>query len=110
MQVMLNLLTNAIECSPEGSPITLSLREEADGVRLVVRDQGGGIAPEYLPHIFDPFYTTKTGRDQKGMGLGLSVSQSLVQAMGGTIEVDTQVHCGSTFTMCLPRDRVGAKV
>ncbi|OQW44779.1 MAG: hypothetical protein A4C66_15255 [Nitrospira sp. HN-bin3] len=110
MQVLLNLLSNAIECSPEGGTIVFSLREETDGVRLAVSDQGAGIDPEHLPHIFDPFYTTKTGRDQKGMGLGLSVSQSLVQAMGGTIEVETERHRGSTFTLRLPRERVGVKV
>ncbi len=110
MQVLLNLLSNAIECSPEGGTIVFSLREETDGVRLAVSDQGAGIDPEHLPHIFDPFYTTKTGRDQKGMGLGLSVSQSLVQALGGTIEVETELHRGSTFTLRLPRDRVGVKV
>lgn len=106
MQVLLNLLSNAIECSPEGGTITFSLREETGGVRLSVRDQGSGIGAEHLPHIFDPFYTTKTGRHQKGMGLGLSVSQSLVQAMGGTIEIETELHRGSTFTLCLPRERV----
>lgn len=106
MQVLLNLLSNAIECSPEGGTITFSLREETSGVRLSVGDQGSGIGAEHLPHIFDPFYTTKTGRHQKGMGLGLSVSQSLVQAMGGTIEIETELHRGSTFTLCLPRERV----
>lgn len=106
MQVLLNLLTNAVECSPEGGTITIDVREEAGHIQLAVSDQGGGIEPEHLPHIFDPFYTTKTGRDQKGMGLGLSVSQSLVQAMGGTIEVDTRLHRGSTFTIRLPRERV----
>lgn len=105
-QVLLNLTQNAIDCSPPGGRITVSLREESDVVRLAVSDQGSGIAPDVLPHIFDPFYTTKTKRDQKGMGLGLSISQSLVQAMGGSIEVETQAYRGSTFTVCLPRSRV----
>jgi len=106
VQVLLNLLANAIDCSPEGETITLSLGETGEWIRLAVHDKGAGVEPEHLPRIFDPFYTTKTGRDQKGMGLGLSVSQSLVQAMGGNIEVDTQPGRGSTFTVCLPRTLV----
>ena len=107
VQVLLNLLTNSIDCSPEGETITLGLQEEGQWVRLAVRDQGPGIDSEHLPRIFDPFYTTKVGRDQKGMGLGLSVSQSLVQAMGGKIEVETWPGRGSIFTVFLPSALVG---
>ncbi|MGE0642093.1 MAG: sensor histidine kinase [Nitrospira sp.] len=107
LQVLLNLVNNAIDCSSEGSRITLCVREEPEMVRIAVSDEGSGISPDILPHIFDPFFTTKMGNDQKGMGLGLSVSQSLVLAMGGTIDVSTQPDSGSTFTICLPRNRVG---
>ena len=103
LQVMLNLLNNAIDCSSEGGRITLTVRVEPDAIRMAVFDQGVGIPPENLPHIFDPFFTTKTGGDQKGMGLGLSISQSLVMAMGGKIEVQTQPNGGSTFSVLLPR-------
>ena len=102
VQVLLNLLTNAIEHSPESATITLKLQKEGDWIRLAVIDQGNGILPAHLPRIFDPFYTTKADRDQKGMGLGLSISQSLVQAMGGRIEVDTQLGRGSVFLVLLP--------
>lgn len=105
LQVLLNLLNNAIDCSSEGSRITLTLRVKLDVIRIAVSDEGPGIPPEILPHIFDPFYTTKMGSDQKGMGLGLSVSQSLVMSMGGTIEVETQPNRGSTFTVLLPRNK-----
>ncbi len=87
----------------EGGRITLTICREADVIRIAVSDQGPGIPPETLPHIFDPFFTTKTEGDQKGMGLGLSISQSLVTAMGGKIEVETQVNGGSTFAVLLPR-------
>ncbi len=103
LQVLLNLLHNAIDYSSEGGTITLTVREEAEVIRIAVSDQGAGIHPEDLPHIFDPFFTTKTGGDQKGMGLGLSISQSLVTAMGGTIEVQTHPNGGSTFSILLPR-------
>jgi PAS domain S-box-containing protein len=103
LQVLLNLLNNAIDCSSEGGTITLTLRADADAIWIAVSDQGPGIPPEHLPHIFDPFFTTKTGGDQKGMGLGLSISQSLVMAMGGKIEVQTRPNDGSTFSVILPR-------
>ncbi|MGQ0557320.1 MAG: PAS domain S-box protein [Nitrospiraceae bacterium] len=102
LQVLLNLLSNAIDCSSEGGTLTLTIHLEQDVVRMAVSDQGPGIAPEHLPHIFDPFFTTKTESEQKGMGLGLSISQSLVLAMGGTLEVDTQLNHGSTFSVLLP--------
>ncbi|HWF59302.1 MAG TPA: PAS domain S-box protein [Nitrospira sp.] len=108
LQVLLNLLNNAIDCSSEGGTIALTLRAEPDAIRIAVSDQGPGISPEHLPHIFDPFFTTKTGGDQKSMGLGLSVSQSLVMAMGGKIEVQTQPNEGSMFSVLLPRHVVVA--
>lgn len=104
LQILLNLLNNAIDCSSDGSLITLSLCVEQDVIRIAVADQGPGIPPEIIPHIFDPFYTTKTGNEPRGMGLGLSISQSLVAAMGGRIEVETQRNKGSTFSVLLPRE------
>lgn len=82
----------------------MTFSAELERVRIAVADQGAGIPPDVRPHIFDPFYTTKIGNDQKGMGLGLSVSRSLVMAMGGTIEVETQSNRGSTFSIVLPRN------
>lgn len=106
LQVLLNLLSNAIDYSHEGGALELSIHLERDVVRMAVSDQGLGIAPECLPHIFDPFFTTKTESEQKGMGLGLSISQSLVLSMGGMLEVDTQLNHGSTFSILLPRHTV----
>ena len=108
LQVLLNLLNNAIDCSREGGTITMTIREEAEVIRIALADQGSGISPEILPHIFDPFFTTKTEGEQKGMGLGLSISQSLVTAMGGRIDVHTQLGYGSTFSVLFPRHRVVA--
>lgn len=97
LQVLMNLLQNAIDSSGRGGTIRLLARQEDGLVKIMVSDEGAGIEPDVLPHIFDPFFTTKTERDQKRMGLGLSVSQSLVMAMGGKIEVHTELHHGSTF-------------
>jgi len=104
LQVLLNLLQNAVDCSKEGGAITVTIRQDAQAIRIAVADQGPGIAPDVLPHIFDPFFTTKNDGEHKGMGLGLSVSHSLVQAMGGRIEVQTALNEGSTFSIVLPLD------
>jgi two-component system, sporulation sensor kinase C len=103
LQVLMNFLQNAIDSSRQGGMITLKVSQEDGAVKIMVSDEGTGIAPDVLPHIFDPFFTTKTERDQKRMGLGLSVSQSLVMAMGGKIEVQTELHHGSTFCVIVPQ-------
>ncbi len=103
LQVLMNLIQNAIDSSPQGGTVRLNVEQHEDIVTIRVSDEGSGIAPDVLPHIFDPFFTTKTEKGQKGMGLGLSVSQSMVMAMGGRIEVRTKVTCGSTFSVVLPK-------
>ncbi len=101
-QVLLNLLQNAIDVSPEHGAISLEIARQNGLVRIGITDQGAGIDPEVLPHIFEPFYSRKNIDGQPGMGLGLSVCHSLVRAMGGQIEVKTTVGQGTTFTVFLP--------
>ncbi len=102
LQVLMNLIQNALDSSRQGGTIRLNVCQDTDLVRISVSDEGSGITPDVLPHIFDPFFTTKTEKGQKGMGLGLSVSQSLVMAMGGRLEVQTEQGAGSTFSIILP--------
>jgi len=102
LQVLANLVQNAIDCSCAGESVTLSVYECDGCLRVAVADQGPGIPPDVLSKIFDPFFTTKTKGGAKGMGLGLSVSHNLVRAMGGKIEVETQENQGTTFTVVLP--------
>jgi len=99
-QVLLNLLTNARSAMPEGGQITIETSHlaAARSVRLAVRDTGSGIAPEILPKIFDPFYTTKP----EGTGLGLAISHSIVHDHHGTMDVRSEVGKGSTFTLTFP--------
>jgi signal transduction histidine kinase len=101
-QVFLNLFINAIQAMKNGGTLTIrcSLSEDRHWLLVEVTDTGVGIAPEDLPHIFEPFYTTKeVGR---GTGLGLSVSFSIIQKHGGHLEVKSQLGKGSTFTVSLP--------
>ena len=102
-QILYNLLNNAIQASPFGESVTIRL-EEADGhIHASVIDRGAGIAEDVLPKIFDPFFSTKHDEARAGMGLGLSVSRSLIEAMGGEILVETTLGQGSRFTARFPK-------
>jgi len=100
-QVLMNLLLNAAEATPEGGCITISANqlELVDSIELRVTDTGTGISPEVLPHVLEPFFTTKRG---KGTGLGLSISEAYVRSHGGDIRVDSVVNHGTTVTITLP--------
>ena len=91
-QVIWNLLGNAAKFSPRGSTITLTLRAADGGVRVEVRDEGQGIAPEFLPHVFDRFSQSDaaSSRQHGGLGLGLAIVKSLVEAHGGWVDVRSE--------------------
>ena len=103
-QVLLALMMNALDAMPQGGNlwVTTTLSREEGAVRIVVRDDGCGIPPEILPRLFEPFLTTKeTGR---GVGLGLAISRSILERHNGSIEVQSEVGRGTTFTVTLPWD------
>lgn len=97
-QALLNLVRNAVEASPDGESVRV--RAEADDATATVRiiDRGGGIAPDDRRHIFEPFYTTKSS----GTGLGLAMTQQIIEEHAGTIEVESDPGEGTTFTIRLP--------
>jgi signal transduction histidine kinase len=101
-QILYNLIRNAIQASPTNETVTICIESIGSEAHVTVVDRGAGIATEILPNIFDPFFTTKGGESNGGMGLGLSVSQSLVEAMGGSIVVDSSIGNGSRFTAIFP--------
>ncbi|TVQ77382.1 MAG: sensor histidine kinase [Bradymonadales bacterium] len=99
-QVIMNLVLNAIQASPTGSQILISL-DSTETLGLVrVEDRAGGIAPEILSKIFEPFFSTKTS--EQGSGLGLSVSKEIVEKMGGQIQCHSEIGSGSVFELRLP--------
>ncbi|MGD0675679.1 MAG: ATP-binding protein [Polyangiaceae bacterium] len=107
VQVFVNLLTNACQAAPQAGGrvvLTTSQRESDAGrrVAVLVADDGAGIAPEHLPHVFVPFFTTK--RDRNGTGLGLSIVKSIVDAHDGDIRVQSQLGRGTEFAIDLPAD------
>lgn len=102
-QILFNLLRNAVQASPATGGVRVQLAEKPDEVEVRVQDHGPGIPNEILPHIFDPFFTTKYGVSEPGMGLGLSVSRSLIEAMGGHIEVANLPEGGTEFIALFAR-------
>lgn len=98
------LLDNAVKYAGPDGAISLALRRQGDEAVLSVRNTGEPIAPEHLPHLFERFYRTDSGRarTQGGYGLGLSIAQSIAQAHRGKISVVSSAGAGTTFTVRLP--------
>ncbi len=97
-QVLLNLYLNAIESMEKGGKLSVSLSEEEGGAIIKISDTGPGIGEKDLPHIFDPYFTTKT----TGTGLGLAIVHNIIEAHDGKITVESRPGEGSTFTLFLP--------
>jgi signal transduction histidine kinase len=100
-QAIDNLLRNAVEASPSGATVWLRASRDGAGHHVVVEDQGPGIAPEHLAKVFDLYFTTKAD----GTGVGLAVTHQIVEAHGGSIEVDTEVGRGTRMIVRLPQKR-----
>lgn len=102
---LLNVFSNAADATSRGGTIEVHARaspddDGRDGVEVIVRDTGVGIAPQALPHVFEPFYTTKD--PGKGTGLGLSMTHEFVHAHGGTIHIDSELGRGTAVRIWLP--------
>ncbi len=100
-QALDNLVTNAYQAMTEGGDLTISAQAEEGAVALSIADTGVGISEENLPKLFEPLFTTRA----KGLGLGLMVVKTLVEANEGSIEIQSVVGKGSTFTVRLPTPR-----
>ena len=104
-QVLDNLLANAVKYSPEGGVITVSLTRSGELVRLAIADEGPGIDPGDIPHLFERFYRAGAREVKGGLGLGLYIARTLVAAHGGQIWVESTPGAGSTFIFTLPDAR-----
>ncbi len=101
-RILLNLVGNALKYSPPNAPVRLELDKDESHLILRVVDKGIGIAPEHLPHIFEPFYRVDENSPIQGTGLGLSIVKDCVSRHGGTVEVSSTLGIGTTFTVRLP--------
>ncbi len=101
-QVLIALIMNAIDAMPRGGNLWIEswLNRAATEIEIQVRDDGSGIAPDVLPHIFEPFLTTK--ESGHGVGLGLAIARGIVDRHSGRIEVESELGRGTTFTVTLP--------
>lgn len=97
-QVLMNLIKNAMQAMTRDGVLTIETGSTADSVWISVTDTGGGIEPDKINHIFEPFYTTK----KKGTGLGLMIVQRIMRQHGGHIELESRVGQGTTFRLRLP--------
>jgi signal transduction histidine kinase len=106
VQVLTNLMGNALQYTPEGGRVTISAKRINDEIQISVHDTGIGIPPEQLAHIFDRFYRVDKSRSRQnggGSGIGLTIARALIEAHGGRIWADSAGEGeGSTFTFTLP--------
>jgi signal transduction histidine kinase len=99
-QILINLLTNALQATAEHGRITIQTRSISNGVILSVHDNGIGIPKQDLDKIFEPFFSTKAPKE--GTGLGLYVTREIIAKLGGTIEVDSRLGQGTRFDITMP--------
>jgi signal transduction histidine kinase len=108
-QVLWNLLSNAVKFGRESGRVRISARADAGALRIAVEDDGPGIAPEFLPHVFEQFRQADASptRRHDGLGLGLAIARHIVEQHGGTIEAGNRPGGGASFVISLPMS-VGA--
>ncbi len=102
--VLVNMIFNAVDAMPAGGQLTLAAEQRDGKVVITVKDTGSGMDSEVRSRVFDPFFTTK---GVEGMGLGLSVSYGVIRRHGGTIRVESEIGCGTTFKVILPLAECG---
>ena len=104
-QALLNLAENAVKYGREGGHIRIAARAEGESACLIVEDDGPGIEPDALAHVFERFYQGDRSRQAGGAGLGLSLVQLIAKLHGGKAEAESAPGRGSRFTIALPRAR-----
>jgi signal transduction histidine kinase len=104
---LINLLTNAVEYTPAGGTVTVTAQTCGEYVEIQISDTGIGIAAEDRPHLFEEFYRGENAKEmvREGTGLGLALVRHIVDRHGGRIDVDSELGCGTTVTLALPRWR-----
>ncbi len=99
IEAVSNIVKNALDHTEKGDRISVAWRSFASVVQIIIRDNGSGIHPEDLPHIFKRFYRSRFSKDTQGVGLGLSLAKAIVEAQNGTVEVDSERGKGTVFIL-----------
>ena len=99
MEAISNIVKNAIDHTEKGNTVSIEWKQFASIVQIIIKDNGCGIHPEDLYFIFKRFYRSRFSKDTQGVGLGLSLAKSIIEAHGGTIRVDSELNVGTTFVM-----------
>ena len=94
-----NIVKNAFDHTGAGAAIRITWRAFASVIQIIISDDGSGIHPEDLPHIFKRFYRSRFSKDTQGIGLGLPLAKAIIEELNGTIEVDSTLGVGTTFTI-----------
>ena len=94
-----NIVKNALDHMQAGDFVSIAWRTFPSMLQIIIKDNGSGIHPEDLPHIFKRFYRSRFSKDTQGIGLGLPLAKAIIEAHSGTIEVDSQPGAGTTFTL-----------
>jgi two-component system sensor histidine kinase HydH len=97
-QVFLNVIINALQAMPDGGSLVVTTRRDGDWAEVAIKDTGPGIAEAVLPHVFDPYFTTRPS----GVGLGLAIAHRIVQGHQGSLDVESHVGSGTTMIIRLP--------
>ena len=103
MQVWTNLLDNAVKYSSDSVHLMIDIQEENDTARVTIADNGIGMSEEDQRHIFEQFYQVEHSHVQEGNGLGLTIVKTIVDQLGGSISVESEIGKGSTFQIILPK-------
>jgi signal transduction histidine kinase len=109
IQVMTNLLSNALKYSPDGGNITISMEDKDGKIVTTVKDEGLGISKEDLPRIFEKFYRVESDAVKKigGTGIGLPIVKYMIDLHNGSIDVKSEIGKGSEFTFSIPKIKAG---
>ena len=104
VQILTNIVNNALQYTPAGKNVTVEIVEKKSICGFSVKDEGIGIAEEDLPLLYERFYRGDKSRDRKtgGIGIGLSIVKALVDAHHGEIQIESQLHVGTTVTVLFP--------
>jgi two-component system NtrC family sensor kinase len=101
-QVIIHVITNCLDFCPRGCTVSISVKSDAQNIRLIIEDDGPGIPADVVPKVFDPFFTTK--EVGQGAGLGLAISHHIMEECNGAMDIASDAGMGTTVTLEIPRD------